>query len=317
MKHCTQCQKEKDDSLFYGKRKVCKECVQLERKQKEKAYLEKAKEITKECTLCKQTLDGTNFAYDSLMCRTCKAKKNNRVANKPTEDMPDKICSKCTTTKKATEFRYRTNVCIECEKLAMYKWREQNPEKFKEHLQRYRSKPEFKEKYNEYRRNKYNSDIVERIVKRCRQRIRNMIRNKTDGLHYELLGCSYDWLIKWLEYNFGDQYTWDNYGTEWHLDHIRPCASFHMADEKEQKKCFHWTNLAPLSISENTGKKDKINTEYIEYYEKRVMEFLRENPMEVSESYSDTSKLREVPKASTTKVNVKAFAGSGETSEVR
>ena len=47
---------------------------------------------------------------------------------------------------------------------------------------------------------------------------------------------------------------WDNYGTgqngkgtqEWQIDHIKPCASFDLSKESEQKKCFHYTNLQPL-----------------------------------------------------------------------
>ena len=280
MQQCSNCDSDKPIAEFHKRRTVCKECVKLERKEKEKAYLEKAKEITKECTLCHQTFDGTHFRYDSYTCYDCTKKKNNRVTNKPTSDMPDKTCTKCTVLKKATEYRFRSNVCIECEKEAMYEWRKKNPEKFKEHLQRYRSKPETKEKKNEYRRNKYNNDIIERISKRCRQRVREMIHKKKDGLHNELLGCSYGWLIQWLEYNFDDTMSWDNYGKIWQIDHIRPCASFDMENEDEQRKCFHWTNLAPLSVSENASKKDKILIEYIQYYEKKVVEFLTKYPLQ-------------------------------------
>ena len=271
---CTVCNQEKDNTCFHNHRKVCKECVKAERKEKERAYLEKAKEIQKQCNMCEQTFDGTHFKYDSCICSECTKKKNNRVANKPTEDMPDKTCTKCNVLKKATDYRFRSNVCIECEKIAMYQWRKENPEKFKEHLQRYRSKPETKEKKNLYRREKYNNDLIERISKRCRQRVREVIHKKTDGLHKELLGCSYPLLMKWLEYNFVDDMSWDNYGDVWQIDHIRPCASFDMEYEDQQKKCFHWTNLAPLSVSENARKKDKIIPSHIEYYEKRVLLFL-------------------------------------------
>lgn len=276
---CTKCGIDKDSTSFHNHRKVCKECVKTERKEKEKAYYEKAKDIQKKCTLCEQTLDGTYFRYDSCICHTCTKKKNNRVVNKPTEDMPDKTCTKCSLLKKATDYRFRSNVCNECEKLAMYQWRKNNPEKFKEHLQKYRSKPEAKEKKNLYRRVKYNTDLIERISKRCRQRVREVIHKKKDGLHYELLACSYQWLIKWLEYNFQDEMSWNNYGEVWQIDHIRPCASFDMEKEEEQKKCFHWTNLAPLSVSENARKKDKILPSHIHYYEKRVIHFLKENPL--------------------------------------
>ena len=276
---CTRCTIEKDNTCFHNHRKVCKECVKLEKKEKERAYLEKANTIQKTCSLCEQIFDGMHFKYDSSTCKECTKKKNNRVANKPTEDMPDKTCRKCNLLKKATDYRFRSNVCIECEKQDMYKWRQNNPEKFKEHLQRYRSKPEAREKKNKYRREKYNEDIIERIRKRCRQRVRDLIHKKKDGLHQELLGCSYQWLIKWLEYNFVNGFSWENYGEEWQIDHIRPCASFDLENEEEQKKCFHWTNLAPLSVSENARKKDKIIPEQIEYYEKRVIEFLSINPI--------------------------------------
>jgi hypothetical protein len=280
MQQCSNCKFEKSSTDFHRRRTVCKECVKLDRKEKERVYLEKANEITKDCTLCQQKLDGTKFRYDSNICFDCTKKKNNRVTNKPTADMPDKQCTKCTVVKKATEYRFRTNICIECEKQAMYEWRKKNPEKFKEHLQRYRSKPQYREKLNEYHRNKYNTDMIERISHLCRHRIRQLIRNKKDGIHHELLGCSYNRLIQWLEYNFDETMNWDNYGNIWHIDHIRPCASFDLTNEIEQRKCFHWTNMAPLSVSENISKGKKIIPEYINFYEKQVINYLIENPLE-------------------------------------
>jgi hypothetical protein len=276
---CTKCEIEKDKTCFHNRRTVCKECVKKERKEKERAYLEKAKDITKTCTICTQLFDGTHFKYDSSTCSECTKKKNNRVANKPTEDMPDKTCTKCNLLKKATDYRFRTNVCIECEKQDMYKWRQKNPEKFKEHLQRYRSKPEYKEKNNAYKRNKYNSNIMDRISHLCRHRIRQLIREKKDGLHLELLGCNYSLLLKWLEYNFKDSMSWDNYGDVWHIDHIIPCSSFNLENIEDQYKCFRWTNMAPLDVTENIKKGNKILPEYISYYEKRVIEFLNIIPI--------------------------------------
>jgi hypothetical protein len=52
--------------------------------------------------------------------------------------------------------------------------------------------------------------------------------------------------------------TWENHGRYgWHIDHIRPCASFDLADPEQQRKCFHYTNLQPLWASENMRKGDK------------------------------------------------------------
>ena len=47
--------------------------------------------------------------------------------------------------------------------------------------------------------------------------------------------------------------TWENRSL-WHIDHIKPCISFDLTKEEEQKKCFHWSNLQPLWAKENIAK---------------------------------------------------------------
>lgn len=75
----------------------------------------------------------------------------------------------------------------------------------------------------------------------------------------ELLGCSVDELKVHLESKFQDGMSWENYTTHgWHVDHIKPCASFDLTDFKQQKQCFHYTNLQPLWAKENHSKSDKL-----------------------------------------------------------
>ena len=81
------------------------------------------------------------------------------------------------------------------------------------------------------------------------------VKEKT-GNTMKLTGCSKEELLTFLEAEFENGMTWDNYG-EWHIDHIRPCASFNLEDPEEQKKCFHWTNLQPLWAGDNIRKGDK------------------------------------------------------------
>ena len=47
--------------------------------------------------------------------------------------------------------------------------------------------------------------------------------------------------------------SWNNYEL-WHIDHIRPCSLFNLADPKEQKECFNYKNLQPLWAEENLSK---------------------------------------------------------------
>jgi hypothetical protein len=75
----------------------------------------------------------------------------------------------------------------------------------------------------------------------------------------ELLGCSIDMLKEHLEAGFDDKMTWENYGTYWHVDHIRPCASFDLIDPAQQRECFNWTNLQPLEAIENIRKGAKLD----------------------------------------------------------
>jgi hypothetical protein len=67
-------------------------------------------------------------------------------------------------------------------------------------------------------------------------------------------------LFKHLESKFTEGMSWSNYGYKgWHVDHIKPCASFDLSDPEEQKKCFHYTNLQPLWWYDNFKKGAKLD----------------------------------------------------------
>lgn len=69
----------------------------------------------------------------------------------------------------------------------------------------------------------------------------------------KLVGCSIEFLKIHLQNKFKPGMTWTNYGA-WHIDHIRPCASFDLSKPTEQRKCFNFTNLQPLWAKENLSK---------------------------------------------------------------
>jgi hypothetical protein len=54
--------------------------------------------------------------------------------------------------------------------------------------------------------------------------------------------------------------SWGTKG-EWHVDHIRPCASFDLTDENQVRVCFNWRNLQPLNGTENKSKQDRYDAE--------------------------------------------------------
>lgn len=81
-------------------------------------------------------------------------------------------------------------------------------------------------------------DLLKRI--NCRK------RNTT----LQLVGCNRDQLAKYIEKQFKQGMSWNNYG-EWHIDHKKPCVAFDLRKEINRKKCFHYTNLQPLWAKDN------------------------------------------------------------------
>lgn len=136
------------------------------------------------------------------------------------------------------------------------RWRATHPEKSAEATRRwYRANKNQAVAY-QARRSKirYASDPNFRLLKICRGRIRDALCGKSKSQKtIELVGCSIAYLNTWLELQFQPGMSWDNYG-QWHIDHIRPCASFDLSDPANQRACFHYTNLQPLWATDNHRK---------------------------------------------------------------
>ena len=134
---------------------------------------------------------------------------------------------------------------------------------------KYMQDPLNREKQNKWSRawskTKYKTDLKFRIRLLTTGRIRRAVKMQRTGKSKsteKLVGCEFRYLIKYLESKFKTGMSWENIG-EWHIDHIKPCVSFDLMKEKEQKRCFHYTNLQPLWAKENIIKGSKINYELI------------------------------------------------------
>jgi len=110
-----------------------------------------------------------------------------------------------------------------------------------------------------YEFNKRRNDINYRIRKSLRCRIWHALKhNVKSSTTTKLLGCNIDLLRLYLQSKFQPGMSFSNYG-KWHIDHIKPCASFDLTKKSEQKLCFHYTNLQPLWAIDNLKKHAKIN----------------------------------------------------------
>jgi hypothetical protein len=106
------------------------------------------------------------------------------------------------------------------------------------------------------RKHKRKINIRYRLECNLRGRLRSAIKhNARSDRTLNLIGCSTEELKLYLENKFQKGMSWDNYG-KWHIDHIRPCASFDLSDPAQQKECFHYSNLQPLWAIDNFKKSD-------------------------------------------------------------
>mgnify|MGYP002639326074 CR=1 FL=1 len=111
-----------------------------------------------------------------------------------------------------------------------------------------------------YKKNRLATDAPYKITHNLSCRLRTALKGvRKSATTMKLLGCSPEYLRNHLEMQFTAGMSWKNYGLHgWHVDHIRPCSSFDMSDPKQQRKCFHYTNLQPLWAKDNLAKSNNI-----------------------------------------------------------
>lgn len=116
---------------------------------------------------------------------------------------------------------------------------------------RFLNRLQLNEKKRIERLEKRKADLSYRILHNLRSRVNLAVKGKLkSNKTIELIGCSIHLLRSHISAQFKQGMSWDNYG-EWHVDHIRPCASFDLSDPEQQRLCFSYTNLQPLWANEN------------------------------------------------------------------
>ena len=122
--------------------------------------------------------------------------------------------------------------------------------------------------YRQANKDKINAKNAERLKTNPQSKTARILRGrirvalKSQGTFksestIELVGASIPFVKKWIESKFKPGMSWGNHGQgkgKWHIDHIRPCASFDLTDLGQQKECFNYSNLQPLWEEDNLSK---------------------------------------------------------------
>ena len=189
-----------------------------------------------------------------------------------------KKCSKCNKIKNKNNFYKRKKsldglayICKSCSYAYSKKYDEQNKDRRNQYYElnkesilkkqkQHRSREKVKSNINQYCKQRRRTDLNIRLKDNISSRIRKAInRGSKNTSSINLIGCSIEKLKTHLEKQFTDGMSWDNYG-EWHIDHIKPCCSFDLSKESEQKQCFHYSNMQPLWALDNLKKSGKFFT---------------------------------------------------------
>ena len=130
----------------------------------------------------------------------------------------------------------------------------QRQEYIQQYNKQYYKQEHIKHHRRQYYKQRYQTDLLYKIKRSLRTSVSSAFRrigqNKPARTE-QLLGCSWLEAKAHFERLFQEGMRWDNHG-EWHIDHIRPVASF-KPDELHLMN--HISNLQPLWAEENLGSK--------------------------------------------------------------
>lgn len=115
---------------------------------------------------------------------------------------------------------------------------------------------------NEYTKKRKKTDPEYRIKFILRLRLLDAIKRHTTGGKVNkqhsaltLLGCTVEAAVTHIQSQFLPEMTWENHGSVWEIDHIKPCSAFNLQDVEEQRTCFNYKNLQPLFITSAIAEK--------------------------------------------------------------
>lgn len=114
-------------------------------------------------------------------------------------------------------------------------------------------KDEKRIKANEYTKRKRKEDVQYKLAFTLRCRLNTALnKDEKTGSFVGDLGCTITELKIHLENQFTEGMNWDNWTTDgWHIDHIKPLASFDLTDREQLLEACHYTNLQPLWCHDN------------------------------------------------------------------
>lgn len=210
----------------------------------------------KKCPKCncikeRQEFNTNRSRNDGLSdwCRVCNGISNraNKLRNKERNRITDKLWENKNKEKRKIQ-----------KHISYLETKDHKSQYQREYRAKYKEKVNAnKRKYRKtYTKQRLKNDINFRIYTNIRARIRTVLKqNKKQHRTIDLIGCTIAELKQYLESKWQPGMTWENWShTGWHIDHIKPLASFNFSDPEQAKLANHYTNLQPLWAKDHIEK---------------------------------------------------------------
>ena len=161
-----------------------------------------------------------------------------------------KACNKCKESKSLDEFYSNKKskdgkqyTCKICSKQITHKWMGENQEHNKSYSDKWRkNNPD----YHTQHKKDYNLILENKLKYVIRSNYNNVIPKEHRHDLIEILGCDINTYIKYIESLWLKEFSWDNYGKIWEIDHIIPRSSVEFKTLKSQRHIFGYKNTRPL-----------------------------------------------------------------------
>lgn len=212
---------------------------------------------TKVCTKCGEEMPLDRFSRDrskpdgrQTRCKACRARGDRDYYQMNAERV-----------KASVRAAWLAN---KGERTAVAKaWASDNTEKMAEYRRAWRSRNRDAERAAERERilRKRRADGAFRMNRALARSLWGILKGRKAGRSWlSLVGYGADDLVAHIQRQFVPGMTWDNYGSKWHVDHIRPVSSFDFraGDHDEIRACWAMTNLRPLWASQNLRKNRRL-----------------------------------------------------------
>jgi hypothetical protein len=275
---------------------------------------------TKTCSRCGTIKETELFIKNRNICRECDNSRKReliKIKIENTLETDELNCSKCGIKKTSNLFRKGTNICKDCNneiRRDKYKNDEQHKERIREEGKKYKKKKTSERRMKKeleigignkkcsycseikseerFRHNRLKckdcerDDPKEKIKRVIRTRIYMALRCNKKKNTIEYLGCNNNEYIKWITH-ISSNYTLENHGKVWHIDHVIPLSKFNLDNEEEQRIAFNWKNTTAISIKENLSKNNKILIPQLHEHLEKLKKYHIENKLDLPQVYID------------------------------